>query len=150
MSSDWRMPTVDEILELVQNTDHYYIYMNKGWVGPFNHETNDSDKGLDGSKLSSICFVKRGEAFDYNNRSNFIEFPFAGWCNGSVLCDDNFYGSVWSSSALENTGERACLLDFNSGGDIRYDINALRYYGNSVRGVKKIINNTKQLNYILI
>ena len=99
MGEEWRMPTVDETRELVQNTDHYYIDLSGSIVaGPFSFETYPSVKGLDGSKLRSICFVKKGETFNYDNRSNFIEFPFASWCIGSLLHYEGSYGHVWSSS----------------------------------------------------
>ena len=137
MGSDWRMPTSAETLELVQNTDHYYIGEDGSIVaGPFDYGTSSSDKGLDGSKLRSICFVKKGEGFNYNNRSNFIEFPFAGGCFGSLLGSDGLYGYVWSSSVNESTVEYARLLDFNSDGGLYGDYDSSRCYGRSVRGVR--------------
>ena len=137
MGSEWRMPTMTETLELVQNTDHYYIGEDGSIVaGPFDHTTNYSDKGLDGSKLRSICFVKKGEEFHYNNRSNFIELPFAGYCFGSLLGDDGLYGYVWSSSVYESDVEVARYLYFDSGGSLFGDFNDSRYFGLSVRGVR--------------
>ena len=125
MGSDWRMPTVDETVELVENTDHYYIGENGNIV-----------EELDGSKLRSICFVKKDEAFDYNNRSNFIEFPFAGGCFGSVLGFDGLRGGIWSSSLYERYVEVARYLGFHSDGILYGDDEyAFRYAGRSVRGV---------------
>jgi hypothetical protein len=89
MGNDWRMPTSAETVELVENTDPYYIDLSGKTV---------AKSELDGSKLRSICFVKKGEDFDYDNRTNFIEFPFAGYCNGSLLSGEGEGGSVWSSS----------------------------------------------------
>ena len=125
IGSDWRMPTVDETVELVENTDHYYIGENGNIV-----------EELDGSKLRSICFVKKDEAFDYNNRSNFIEFPFAGYCFGSLLGYDGLYGCVWSSSVDESNVENARYLNFLSDGHLSGDYNYYRYGGQSVRGVR--------------
>jgi hypothetical protein len=138
MGSDWRMPTSAETLELVQNTDHYYIDLSGNIVaGPFDYETDSSDKGLDGSNLRSICFVKKGEGFNYNNRSNFIEFPFAGNCFGSLLGNEGLYGYVWSSSVSESSVEFARNLYFSSDGYLYGGIsNFNRYYGHSVRGVR--------------
>ena len=137
MGSDWRMPTSAETLELVQNTDHYYIYLSGNTVaGPFNYTTNYSDKGLDGSKLRSICFVKKGEGFNYNNRSNFIEIPFAGGCFGSLLGGGGLSGCVWSSSVDESNVESARLLYFNGDGSLSGGNNDGRYLGLSVRGVR--------------
>ena len=136
MGEEWRMPTVDEIFELVENTNHYYISEDGNIVaGPFNYETNYEDKGLDSSKLRSICFVKKSEEFDYDNRSNFIEFPFAGHCDGSLCYDDGYYGNVWSSSVVDYDAVRQ--LYFGSDGYIDSGSHTPRYPGNSVRGVKK-------------
>lgn len=139
MGSEWRMPTNAETLELVQNTKHYYIGEDGSIVaGPFDYETSSSDKGLDGSKLRSICFVKKDATFNYNDRSNFIEFPFAGYCSGSLLGFEGLYGYVWSSSVYVGNVEYAHVLFFNSfgylyGGD-RGSSNC--YAGQSVRGVR--------------
>ena len=127
MGSDWRMPTSAETLELVQNTDHYYIDLSGNIV---------AESELDGSKLRSICFVKKGETFDYDNRSNFIEFPFAGDCFGSLLGLDGLNGYVWSSSVGESGVEYARNLGFNSDGDLDGDDDYDRYNGQSVRGVR--------------
>ena len=137
MGSDWRMPTSAETLELVRNTDHYYIGEDGSIVaGPFNYTTNYSDKGLDGSKLRSICFVKKGEGFNYNNRSNFIEIPFAGYCFGSLLGGVGLHGFVWSSSVNESGVEDARYLYFDSDGSLYGYNGSYRYYGQSVRGVR--------------
>jgi hypothetical protein len=136
MGDGWRMPTSTETLELVEDTDHYYIGEDGNTVaGPFNYEINPSDKGLDGSKLRSICFVKKGEAFDYNNRSNFIEFQFAGFCDGSLLGGEGLNGIVWSSSVGEGGVELARYLYFDSYGYLGGDYYGSRYGGRSVRGV---------------
>ena len=136
MGSDWRMPTSAETVELVNNTVHYYIGKDGSVAaGPFEHTPNYLDKGLDGSTLRSICFVKKGEAFDYNDRSNFIEFPFVGNCYSSLLDGDRLYGGVWSSSAYGGNAECACCLDFNVDGYLCGGSRYSRYYGQSVRGV---------------
>lgn len=136
MGGDWHMPTSAETNELVENTDHYYIDEDGNIVaGPFDHTTDDLNKVLDGSKLRSICFVKKGEAFDYNNRSNFIEFPFAGGCYGSLLGSDGLVGFVWSSSILDFMADCARNLGFDSGGYLNSIYFFRRYFGLSVRGV---------------
>lgn len=137
MGSDWRMPTRAETLELVENTKHYYIGLNGEIVaGPFDYETDKTDKGLDGSKLRSICFVKKDAVFDYNDRSNFIEFPFASICNGSLLSDEGLRGDVWSSS-VDNYVEYARGLDFDSDGGLYGNCSGIdRHHGQSVRGVQ--------------
>ena len=136
MGDDWRMPTMTETEELVEHTDHYYIDEDGNIVaGPFDHTTDYLNKVLDGSKLRSICFVKKGEVFDYNNRSNFIEFPFAGGCYGSLLSSEGLIGLVWSSSILDFMADFARNLGFDSGGYL----NGIYFFrhdcGLSVRGV---------------
>lgn len=125
MGGDWRMPTTDEISELVKNTDHYYIDLSGNTVAEF-----------DGSKLRSICFVKKGEGFDYNNRTNFIEFPFAGYCYGSLLRSEGLEGFVWSSSVSENIEEHAHDLYFDRVGGLFGGSRNNRCNGQSVRGVR--------------
>lgn len=128
MGGDWRMPTADETNELVENTAQYYIDFSGNTV---------AKSELDGPiRLRSICFVKQGEAFDYNDRSNFIEFPFAGSCNGSLLGNDGFTGYVWSSSVHESNVENARYLIFDCDGGLVGDYDYYRYGGRSVRGVK--------------
>jgi hypothetical protein len=136
MGDGWRMPTSAETVELVQNTYHYYIGEDGSIAGPFNYDTDSSDKGLDGSKLRSICFVKKGEAFDYDVRGNFIEFPFAGVCIGSLLSVEGLRGYVWSSSVREDNVQNARLLGFNSDGGLYGDDYYNRYLGQYVRGVQ--------------
>jgi hypothetical protein len=128
MGDGWRMPTKAETLELVQNTDHYYIDLSGKTVAK--SELSSS------KKLCSICFVKKGEDFDYDNRSNFIEFPFAGDCGGSLLGGEGLRGDVWSSSVGEGNVEDARYLLFSSGGLLNGGNYGLRYYGQSVRGVR--------------
>jgi hypothetical protein len=126
MGSDWRMPTVEETFELVENTDNYYIGLNGEIV---------AKSELDYSKLRSICFVKKGEEFDYDVRGNFIEFPFAGYCSGSLLGGEGLGGYVWSSSVDKGNVEYARSLHFDSDGRLYGGNGSSRYRGRSVRGV---------------
>ena len=128
MGNEWRMPTVDETRELVQNTDHYYIDLSGNTV-------SKSELSVS-KKLRSICFVKKGEEFVYDNRSNFIEIPLAGECFGSVLGIEGLYGYVWSSSVHESDAEIARGLYFASHGYIDGGENFSPFVGYSVRGVK--------------
>ncbi len=127
MGSNWRMPTSIEIVELVQNTDHYYVDLN-GHMVP-ESQLNDS------IKLRSICFVKKDTTFDYNTQGNFIEFPFAGRCIGSLLSQEGLCGVVWSSSVFGSGVHSAIDLLFTSYGSIYSNDDYSRYYGHSVRGV---------------
>ena len=127
MGNGWRMPTSAETLELVQGTDQYYIDLSGNTVAKSN---------LDGSKLRSICFVQKGATFDYNVRGNFIEFPFAGCCFGSLLSSEGLFGYGWSRSVYEGNAGDAHGLYFSSGGNLGGDYYNIRYRGFSVRGVR--------------
>jgi hypothetical protein len=128
MGDGWRMPTSAETVELVENTDHYYIDLSGNTI---------AKSELDGSKLRSICFVKKGEAFDYDVRGNFIELPFAGNCSGSLLGSEGLNGFVWSSSVGEGNVEYARSLYFDIDGYLLGDYSYVdRYFGQSVRGVR--------------
>ena len=109
MGGDWRMPTQDEFQELLDNTDKLWTTIN----------------GVNGYKFTSI---KEG----YQNNSIFI--PVAGYCDdGSVY--DVGSGYVWSSSLYASNLNNAWDLLFYSG-DCSMDSDN-RYYGRSVRGVRK-------------
>lgn len=138
---DWRIPTKIETIELFENTDHYYIDLNgkilnyEGFVIDEGGNTTEEKIELSYSKkLRSICFVKKGEAFNYNDRSTFIEFPFAGECNGSLLVNDGLTGNVWSSSVYESDAGGARELYLSSSGILGSSSNN-RYSGLSVRGI---------------
>ena len=126
MGGDWRMPTVDEIDELIAHTDYYYIDLSG----------NILDKSeLDRSKLRSICFVKKDATFNYNDRSNFIEIPFAGDCYGSLLNAGGLAVRVWSSSVYDDGVVAASHLTVYNDG-LLWGGNSGRYCGFSVRGVR--------------
>ena len=126
MGSEWRMPTSAETLELVENTDHYYIDLDGNILDKINY-----------SKLRSICFVKQGETFDYNNRSNFIEFPFAGQCYNITLSSKGYHSNVWSSSDYVAVVECAHQLFCSNNGNIWGGDNGYspRVGGAPIRGV---------------
>ena len=123
IGEEWRMPTKDEINELIENTDQYYIDEDDRII--------DKSK-LDGANLCSICFVKKNEEFNYNNRTNFIEIPFVGFCNGSFLHGEGIGCIVWSSSAYKRT--TGYVLIGNVEG-IYCNAEDQGYLGLSVRGV---------------
>ena len=129
MGDGWRIPTTAETTELVQHTDHYYIGEDGSIV--------DKSELSNAKKLRSICFVKKGEAFDYNDRSNFIEFPFVGNYTGSLLGNEGLDGSVWLSSVMAFDAEMPHYLYFRNDGYLcSISYSGSRYYGRSVRGVR--------------
>ena len=110
MGGDWRMPTEDEIQELLDNTIKEWAQVN----------------GVNGYKFTSN---KEG----FQNNSIFI--PAAGSCGDGEVYDVGDYGDVWSSSLTTSSPDNAWCLCFGSGNCYVYD--NYRCYGRSVRGVRK-------------
>ena len=110
MGEGWRMPTQSEFQEFLSNT-------NKEWT-----QVN----GVNGYKFTSI---KEG----YQNNSIFI--PAAGYCSNGSVSNVGSLGHVWSSSLGTSDPCGAWSLYFNSGNCGMG--NNYRYYGRSVRGVRK-------------
>ena len=110
MGEGWRMPTQSEFQELIDNTDKLWTTIN----------------GVNGYKFTS---KKEG----YQNNSIFI--PAAGNCGDGSVDTVGSYGNVWSSSLNASYPYYAWLLDFRSGSC--YMSSSSRYYGRSVRGVRK-------------
>ena len=112
MGSDWRMPTMAEFQELSNNTTKEWTQVN----------------GVNGYK-----FTSNKEGFQNNS----IFFPAAGLCSdGSVDYVGN-NGNVWSSSLDASNPGGAWSLYFNSGYCYMGYDDYSRYFGQSVRGVRK-------------
>ena len=109
MGGDWRIPTKDEIQELIDNTD-------SEWVEDFN------GTGVNGRKFTSKA-----------DTSKYIFIPAAGCCSNGSVYNVGYYGYVWSSSLGTSYSDNAWYLYFNSGSCYMSYNN--RYDGLSVRGV---------------
>ncbi len=101
----WRMPTEEEIGELVNNCTTEWTSIN----------------GVYGRKVTS------------NINNNYIFLPAAGDRLDSSLNDDGSLGYYWSSSLLSDYPYYAWYLRFSSSDFDRG--NYFRYYGQSVRAV---------------
>ena len=111
MGSDWRMPTKAEFDELLSGT------------------TNELIEDYNGTGIKGRKFTSKTDT------SKYIFIPAAGNCkNGSVNNVGN-NGDVWSSSLNTSNPVGAWLLYFGSGSCSVYG--SSRYYGRSVRGVRK-------------
>ena len=111
MGGEWRMPTKDEIQELLDNTDN-------AWIKDYN------GTGVKGRKFTSKT-----------DTSKYIFIPAAGYCGGGSVNDVGLSGSVWGSSLYALTPSGAWRLGFSSGYCSMYG--SSRCYGRSVRGVSK-------------
>ena len=109
MGGDWRMPTKDELQELIDYTTYEWT-------------TNFNGTGVSGRKFTSKT-----------DTSKYIFIPAAGYrYDGSVKSvGDN--GNVWSSSLNTWHPSGAWFLSFYSNGCQKSDAN--RNIGRSVRGV---------------
>ena len=112
MGSDWRMPTEAEIRELINNT-------TKEWI------TNFNGSGVNGRKFTSKT-----------DTSKYIFIPAAGFCYNDSVNYVGRNGYVWSSSLNASDPGYAWCLYFNSGRCEMSD-SSFRYFGQSVRGVRK-------------
>ena len=110
MGGNWRMPTKNELKELIDNT-------NSVWVPNYNNS------GINGRKFTSKI----------NGNSIFI--PAAGWCYDGSEYDLNKFVDVWSSSLYTSLTDSALTLHFSSGSIYVADDSGSRNCGNVVRGV---------------
>ena len=110
MGGDWKMPTKAEFQELLDNT-------NKEWTRV---------NGVNGYK-----FTTKKEGFQNNS----IFIPAAGRCSNGSVNGVVYYGDVWSSSLYTSTPYEAWSVLFGDEGcNMCRDS---RYFGQSVRGVRK-------------
>ena len=72
MGSKWRMPTIEECIELMNNTNYEYVE-------------------IDG--------VKGGKFINKSDASKYIFLPFAGGAVGGSFGGQGIVGDIWSSSA---------------------------------------------------
>ena len=111
MGGDWRMPTETEIRELINNTTNQWV-------------TNYNGSGVNGRKFTHKT-----------DTSKYIFIPAAGSCYDGSVNGVGSYGNVWSSSLDASDPGTAWFLYFNSGSCNM--ASSSRYYGRSVRGVRK-------------
>ena len=111
MGGDWRMPTKAECQELIYNTTNEWI-------------TDYNGTGVNGRKFTSKT-----------DTSKYIFIPAAGYCGDGSVENVDYRGYVWSSSLNTSNPINAWHLDFLS---VNCSMgNLSRYYGRSVRGVRK-------------
>lgn len=122
MGSQYRMPTYDELLELIDNTTQTFID-----VDGYEFSQEQAQNGaIEAGKLKGIKFT--------GSSGNSIFIPAAGGCS-ECMSEGGFYvyGGLWSSS-LENVAS-AGSLGFNYDGGVQ-ESSAVRCMGLSIRGVQ--------------
>lgn len=122
MGIQYRIPTMDEINELINNTTQTFIDV----------DGNEYIKGTDTinieeGKLKGVRFI--------SSNGNSIFIPAAGSCGDSQLSNVGIDGSVWSSSLGDGYGNDAWHLYFTYDGNI-HESSLYRIYGYPVRGVQ--------------
>ena len=123
MGSEWRMPTMVEIQELIDNTTPTFIDLQGNEYSK--EETQNgaiSEGNFKGIRLTG-------------SNGNSIFIAAAGYCYETVLYDVGDGGCLWSSRLNEDFSMSGRNLDFNYGGYLDDGVYN-RYYGRSVRGVK--------------
>ena len=111
MGGDWRMPTVAEFQELLDNT-------TCTWV------TNYKGSGINGRTFSG--------------NGNTIFLPAAGYRADTDLYGQGTMGNYWSSSLFENNPHNGHALNFGPGGGSMNAKGNGRIVGQSVRAVKEV------------
>ena len=126
MGLQYRMPTIDEIKELINNTTQTFIDLDGK-----EYSKEQAQNGV--IKLGKL----KGVRFTGSN-GNSIFIPAAGICDESLLGGIGVYGKLWSSSLYDSNDGNARDLGFGFDGNVNeYSFN--RYYGQSVRGVEFIL-----------
>ena len=110
MGGDWRMPTIEEMKALYDNT-------TSKWTDDYN-----------GTGIAGRLFTGKG---DYANISLFL--PAAGIFIGSSYRYGNPDGYYWSSTLYNSSSGR--YLDFKNTGGVSTQGYTNRYYGFTVRAV---------------
>ena len=108
---NWRMPSVEQIEELLDNTDNT-------WVSNF-----------EGTGVSGMKFTNKKDS------SKFIFLPATGYFYNDELDDAGSYGIYWSRTLLADAPSDACSLNFYSDDHVYGNDGDYRYYGCTVRPV---------------
>lgn len=106
--SIWRMPTEEEIAELCTACVWQWVTIN----------------GVNGYKVTGPTGYS-------------IFLSAAGSYYGSDVVNDGEWGFYWSSELDRNDEDAACVLAFRDGLQILYGTSRTRFYGHSIRSVKR-------------
>ena len=125
MGSEWRMPTMSEFQELIDNTTPTFIDLQG------NEFTQDetSNGTIEWGKLKGIRLT--------GSNGNSIFIPASGHCQSYYLRDIGSYSGLWSSSLCNIDSSFSASLNFSYEGHLVVtDLEQERASGLCVRGVK--------------
>ena len=108
MGAGWRVPTGDELVELLENCS---------WT---------ISNGRGGKIITATSEIN----------GNSIEFPLAGYKSEESLNDVGDHGYIWSSERVEDTPSSAYIIDFNAKANKVSISTGDRAFGLCVRGVR--------------
>ena len=122
-NSQYRMPTIEEIRELMNNTTQTFIDLDGN-----EYSKEQAQNGvIESGKLKGVRFT--------SSNGNSIFIPAAGDCYESFLSVIGMGGKLWSSSLGDSYDDGARSLGFNCSGSV-YEYGKDRCCGQSVRGVQ--------------
>jgi hypothetical protein len=122
-NSQLRMPTIDEIRELIDETTQTFIDVDGNEYSKEQAENGSIEEG----KLKGVRFT--------SSNGNSIFIPAAGLCHMSLLSGVGMGGMLWSSSLYGSSDGSVRYLLLNYDGNV-YEYSYDRCYGLSVRGVQ--------------
>jgi len=105
MGSGWRMPTREEMEELINNTTYSFVTIDGVYGGKFTNKTNPNA---------------------------YVFFPFAGYHYGSDILGEGTFTFVWSSTASDSFNKAYIFYLTNENKSLT---TVVRAYGCPVRGV---------------
>jgi hypothetical protein len=125
MGSRYRIPTYDEIQELINNTTQTFIDLDGNEYSKERAQNGAIEQG----RLKGVRFT--------GSNGNSIFIPATGYCDGYLLIVNRMSGRLWFSDFCNGNGYDyyANSLYFGCGGMIYSDY-YYRYYGFPVRGVE--------------